>query len=359
LLFKKLCSPLIYEELDIIRPFEDFDSFYVAVVKPNADHFRHIRIARGVIANKDVTKILQLCRKAKSLALYGQISGKLEKSDLDNDRLDETIIELFEEACLDTLGVYEAYLVGQEGYLSSPLSLLQELAQSTKGSVALKCLDLSFYRALPEMSRLIRTSFPSLEAITCFGFLNDSHPAIWDPSGEYNWASYTNLTRLQFRDGDYVYASQMSDLVRHLPSLIHLLISTSDNGDRKADNVRLGGWYKREDALWRVRKPLETFQMEHMDEDEITVMGDIPTKTLIIANLRGDQFVRPMKSDPHLFPGLQYIRIQPAVVPQYDDGYHPFDESSLQALVEICQQRSVTLTRDAEATRLGPRHSPR
>jgi hypothetical protein len=285
-----------------------------------------------------------LCQEAKSIALYGQTAA-------DGDNLEVAIVKLFEQACLDTLGVYEDRLVGLNGSFSSPLSLLRQLAESDKGSVALKRLELSFHHLDPEVSYLIRTPYPSLEALTCFGFMRKPHPDIWDSSGNHNWARYANLTRLQFRDGSTVYASQLSNLVRHFPSLRHLLISTCDDGDHRADNVRPHGWYKREDALWRVRKPLETIQLEHMDADEIMVMGDIPTKTLIITFLRGSQFIRAMKSDLNLFPGLQRIRIQWPQTMEYENGSLGFDKTTFPILEDLCRQRNLELTFDAEATR--------
>jgi hypothetical protein len=305
-----------------------------------------------VVTDGVATMTMELGQKAKSVALYGGSSSETDFPISDSEKLDASIVKLFEEARLDTLGVYEGQLIGKYADPTSPLSLLRRLSQSVKGRAALKRLDLSLTNADPELSYLVRTSFPSLESLTCFGFLDRLHPDIWNPSGEYNWAKYTNLTRLQFRDGGSIYASQVSSLVRHFPSLLHLMVSCCDDRDHYENNFRPEGWYDREDALWRVRKPLETLQLEFMADDEITLMGDIPTKTLIVVNFRGNRLTEPLLRYPNLFPGLQRIRIMSPEVPDQGNGYHPFDESTLRDLVEVCGKRKIALTRDAEVTRL-------
>jgi hypothetical protein len=90
---------------------------------------------------------------------------------------------------------------------------------------------------------------------------------------------------------------------------------------------------------------------------EILAMGEIPVKTLILANLRGDHLIYSMKEDKLIFPGLRTIRIQQEVIPEYPEGVHPFTEEHLTALRDICKARGLMLLRDAEATRLSPRHS--
>jgi hypothetical protein len=109
--------------------------------------------------------------------------------------------------------------------------------------------------------------------------------------------------------------------------------------------------------LWKVHRPLETLHLEHAFGKEILALGEIPVKTLILANLRGDHLSHSMKEDKLIFPGLRTIQIQAEVIPEYPEGVHPFTEDHLAALTEICRARNLTLLRDAEATRLFPRHN--
>jgi hypothetical protein len=199
-----------------------------------------------------------------------------------------------------------------------------------------------------EVYDFICSGFPSLEALTFYYVVDYPLKGVWDYNEEVKWGQYSNLTTLQFIECGRAYSNQISHLVRHFPSLLHLLFSTSDNGTG-GSNLKPNDWHSRDDAMWRVRNPLETVHLEHMYGWEINAMGDIPTRTLIVTNLRADFLIGSMRNDMKIFPGLQTIRIQPAVIPEYHDGGHPF-------LEDICKARGVTITRDAEAVMMFPRH---
>jgi hypothetical protein len=229
--------------------------------------------------------------------------------------------------------------------------------ESMGAKKALKRLDLTVYGELKEeLYNWIRTELSSLEALTIDRLAFSGSHDLWPLSGAVKWGQYANLQRLQFRDCYSVYSNRIPYLVRHFPSLVHILVSTCDSG-QAGYNLKPEDWYEQKDALWRVHKPLETLHLEHMLGTEILAMGEIPVKTLILANLRGDHLIHSMKEDKLIFPGLQVIRIQAEIIPEYPAGVHPFTEKHLTALKDICQARGLILSRDAEATRLFPRHS--
>lgn len=352
-MFRELSSPLLFEELNLLKQVdrEEFEDHYSSILVPYASHFRNVRIDMDVVNDEDCIRVLKLCQNATSLALY---SDRYFPDDdgLWVQALGNAIIRLLEEGKLDTLGFYG------NGFESG--EILHSISDSPKAKLALKRLDLQTYQMPPDTYDMIRSQFLSLESFTISFGIRHPHDPIWAPSQRNKWKPYPNLTRLQFLQCGRVYCNQIAHLVRHFPSLKYLLVSTCDDGGDMCrtdlDIDKSNGWYDRRDALWRVRKPLESLHLEHMLEWEITAMGDIPTKELVVTNLKGNFLTDSMMKDPKIFPALQTIRIQPSVIPQYSEGVHPFNNDTLAALQKICEQRQVLLVRDAEATMLFPRH---
>lgn len=265
------------------------------------------------------------------------------------------VIGMLEEGNLYTLGLYGSRLLDStsEGFsISDKPPLLPKISYSSKAKLALKHLVLTLGDVYDDdIYDMIRSQFPSLETLTLAHFMDMTPQGILDPSRGSKWNQYSNLTRLQFKDCLKIYSSQISHLVRHSPSLMHLLVSAYR--DDKGGDTKPKNWYEQKDALWKVRKPLESLHLEYM---RVAELGDIPTKTLILTNPRGDFLTDSMTRDAKIFPGLRRIRIQPQIIPEYKDRAHPFNHATFMILEAICQQRQVSLLQDAEATKLFPRH---
>jgi hypothetical protein len=346
---------LLFEELNLLKGSDGkkFEDYYASILVPCAPHFRNIRIDLDVIFDKDCIRVLKLCQNAGSLALYNdRYFPELDDDGAWIKAMGDTVGRLLEEGRLDTLGFY--------GNVIESIGLLHSIPSDSKARKALKRLDLHTYYMSLETYDMVRSQFPSLESFTISYGIRHPHDPIWAPSQRSKWEPYSNLTRLQFLQCGRVYCNQVAHLVRHFPSLKYLLVSTCDDGGdicRTDSNIDKGErWYDRKDALWRVRKPLETLHLEHMLEWEITAMGDIPTKELVVTNLKGNFLTESMMKDPRIFPALQTIRIQPAIIPEYAEGIHPFDNDMLVALEKVCKERQLVVLRDAEATMLFPRH---
>jgi hypothetical protein len=360
-LFREICTPLLYETINILNPMNrSFSRYYTNIIVGNSRHIRNIRIATSSLADDQVARVLNVCKYTESIAFYGHLAAH-STSEAEMHQTSNAVLALAKEGRLDTIGFYCISL--HQGltipfyYSDGSFPLLKSILDCSEAKVAIKRLDIVFSRIDAKLWHRIRTELPSLEALTIFFAIQPSVDPVWVPGRKHHWGQYSNLTRLQFYNCGRVHSNNISPLVRHFPSLKHLLVSTCDNGEQKTAAIPLPDqWYQANDALWRVRKPLETLQYEHMLDWEIRLMCDIPVKILIITNLKGEHLTTNLVQDKNAFPGLQVIRIQPPVIPEYADGFHPFSARTLATLEEVCAQRHIQLTRDAVAVKLYPRH---
>lgn len=115
------------------------------------------------------------------------------------------------------------------------------------------------------------------------------------------------------------------------------------------------GWHSAANALWKVRKPLDVFHLEHTNRWEIGVMGELSTRMLILANLSGSHFLRAFQDDPDYFPELQTIMIEPRERRVGQDT-RQFSRRDFDILQEMCENRSVTIVEGANPTSRHPDH---
>jgi hypothetical protein len=323
----------------------------------------------GFITDEEVANIVASCRNATSIALYSDELILDSSWELQMEKTNAAIVALFEEGKLDTIGLYslDALEGGYERYPKDGISpFLLSILDNPKAKAALKRLEITSCFLHNDMWRRIRTELFSLETLTIASALDidadEPCDDIWIPGKKDHWATYSNLTRLQLAEYTKVYSDQISHLVRNFPSLKHLVVASCGEEDLQRKSVAIPlpkGWYKQEDALWKVRSPLETLHLEHMLGWEIRFLVDIPTKALIVTNLRGDFIVENFTEDPNTFPGLKAIHIQPAIIPEYTSNslrIHPFDATNLAKLEQVCSQRQLSLVRNAVAITLFPKH---
>jgi hypothetical protein len=351
-----------------------FDDFYGLIVEPYAKQFRTLRIllAAAPLSDANMARILMTCKDVTTLMLYHENfqhslylplwHGKDHSRD--SDWMDETskaIVTSLESFGLVSLGIYSLDTT-QGNYLGHSqmpdraiADLFYRISSNQYAYYCLLHLDIALWAMQADTYYYIRTGFNGLRSLTVHHALRPSVGKIWGSEYNSRWFKYVNLTHLQLRKCAVAYAPHIPHLVRHFISLKFLLIAVCGFLDDVAVYRPPNGWYSDPEALWQVRKPLDVFQLEHEDPWEIEVMGEIPTRTLIIANLDGDQFVRAFQKDLDYFPGLQKIRIEPRDRPVGYDR-RQFSQQHLDTLMDICQKRFVTVVEDATPTSRFPDH---
>jgi hypothetical protein len=257
------------------------------------------------------------------------------------------IVKLLSEGHLDSLGFYDSQVIAESWAMDSrpagPTHIIKLIGSNDQAAKSLKRVDFCFDGIEMSAYDVIRHKLSSVEYLTFSSTLTwDISDGIWHRDMKRNWTSYSHLQSLQFRCCAVAYALHIPLLVRHFPSLKHILISVCGSSDDVQQPSPPKNWYQAADALWKVHEPLDTFQIEHSITWEIACMADIPVKHLIIANLRGDFLLNALEHDPNYFPGLQTIRIQPENL-SYGDKAHPFKPKDLETLVNYCEKRNVEL----------------
>jgi hypothetical protein len=230
------------------------------------------------------------------------------------------------------------------------------IGSNAKAASSLKRLDLWIPGIGVSAYDIIRRQLPCIEYLTFNSILPWNHSdGIWYRDRDRNCISYSHLQSLQFRWTAVAYALYIPLIVRHFPSLKHLLISVCEKPTDVQVSSPPKGWHQAVDALWKVHRPLRTFQIEYMMTWQISCMTEIPIEHLVIANLRGNFLMKTLEEDPNYFPGLQTIRIQPEEL-NYSDDARLFTPKVLETLIKYCEKRNIELRRDATATSPHPRH---
>lgn len=360
---KELCSPALFEDLDFLKPFDTVDH---SILSQYSRHAKNLRILLGIISDDIAAMVINCCKNTISVSLYHESfepnPGEFENGVFWMSQINQIILSWLEQGNLNGIGFYGCEVLDDDDPFSrgddihGPLPLLQAVSRSVKARTALKRLDISIYTIKMDLYTIIRRDFPSLESLSFnYALRTESVDPLWDPLCEPKWAHYAKLTSIQFKLCSNVYAGHISYLVRHFPALKYLMLSTCGSVNDKITPGPPEGWYTGSHALWKTHIPLDAIRLEHMSDWEIRAMADIPTKSLVVTNIRGDFLTETLERDSKYFPGLQTIRIQ-GDIPEYDEGVHPFSEGRLSALEEVCKKRGITLRRDAKAMMLFPRH---
>jgi hypothetical protein len=321
------------------------------------------------ITDLEAARIIDFCSDATSISLYHETFDPDTGEYTDDSvfwmkHLNQSIITRLEDGILNALGFYASEVlndldpINTRDNLEGPLPLLQAISNNEKSRASVKHLDVSIFTLQMEAYNIIRTRLPSLESLSFnYALRSPLVDPLWDTyalASQSRWANYSNLERIQFKICEQVYAGHISPLVRHLPALNYLMITTCGSRNDVRCPRPPEDWYSTKDALWKVHQALDV-HIEHMFDWEIRAMADIPVKTLIVTNLRGDFLNKVLNEDSRYFPGLRTIRIQDDI-PEYTDGAHPFTEQELSNLQTICEKRGLELRRDAKGMMLFPKH---
>jgi hypothetical protein len=273
----------------------------------------------------------------------------------------EAVIRLLHDHSLHSLGLYATNIIDNYWWDNSipdetgPLRLLSQIMENPTACKALKKLDIAINNIPQEIYYLIRRNLQSLTSLTVHHAFRQYLPRFWHGDDQREWNLSHRLTHLFFKKCANAYAPHIPHLVRHVPSLRHLMVSMCGYFDDTPVHGKVNrDWRSSPNALWKVRQPLDTLQIEHMDDWEIGSMGEIPVKNLILANTNGGHFMAIFAEHSDYFPKLEAISIEPLGL--RDDVSSQFTDQELELLTEICQKRSLSIARNAQPTAIWPSH---
>lgn len=355
-------------------PFEDF---YQLIVRPYGHFVRNVRLCLSEAINDEMAgRILDATTNMTDVLLYHMnfvaplIPGTnwplLEHNSSESHEVDwmhhtnTAILHSLKEGSLRSLGVYAISIINNHWWgplagIEGPLRLLLQILESPIASSFLKKLDIALYNIPAEVYDPLRNKLPSLVSLTVYHAFRPQLGRLWDDGQQAKWSLSQSLTHLFFKKCATAYAPHIPHLVRHVPSLRHLLISMCGYGDDVIiDGPVSVNWFSSPDALWRVRPPLNTLQFEYADSWEMGAMGEIPTQNLILANTNGQQFTALFQDHPDYFPKLGVISIEPEGLRGL--GRNQFTEADLKVIREIGQKRGISVICDAIPTHLWPSH---
>jgi hypothetical protein len=236
--------------------------------------------------------------------------------------------------------------------------LLGSIALSPKARKAIRNLDLVVSSLDESTYDLIRSELTSLRSLSARRTFWGNIPKIWEFPSARHWSPNPNLTRLQLMNCENAYSAHIPNLVRHFVGLQYLVVSTCGDWEDQIISMPLSkSRYTDPSALCNVRKPLKSFQIEHMEDWELAAMGDIPTEKLIITNTEGQHLGAAFQADRDLFPSLRCLQIESQVL-QKDGKIMPvtYSEKAMSILRTVCAARSIELRNDAEGLKSFPRH---
>lgn len=331
------------------------------IIIPYSQHIKTVRISLDVVSDEEAADVLNNTRNITSLLLYrayldnSRVELTYDRSRLVGDWMKNTreaIVTLLEEGSLEALGLYSRrlmlFLPRIRGIINeddAPALLLRTISANLGANSSLKKLDLCLGGLHPGAYEVVRNELTSLESLTFhYMFRQDALNDPWVHDGRKNRSQYSNLTSLQFRRCQKVSAPHIPFLVRHFVSLKHLLVSIcGQSTDVKAPSPPPRGWFEAEDALWKVRQPLEVFQLDHTSHWELGCLGEISVSTFIVSNFPPDDLANVFKDDENYYPELKVIRIPSA----FSDGTQSFSGYNLPFLEDFCRQRGVEVRMDA------------
>jgi hypothetical protein len=311
---------------------------YVHSVYMNADH--HTGPFSGRF-QKSIARFLKKCVNISSLGLYFHgFSTNL-------GQLQQVVLSMVEEGNLSALGFYFHNILTKRNIFrlgDAAWDLIDALVRSERAQGRVKRLDFALAAISSETRDLIRSSFPNLESLTMRRMVCADLENFWDRDRLVWWGTMNSMTRLQFYDCPWLYASHITSLIALFPSLRELLVSAcGDCGDHGA---LAKDWHLSPDALCNNHHPLDWLHIEHMKTREILLSGQVPTKTLIVTSTKLQFLLEAMKRDEHLFPGLKVLRLKAT---HGRNGSTKQGDSTRAMLEEICARRGVEIFRDARS----------
>lgn len=240
---------------------------------------------------------------------------------------------------------------------------LVELFTMPETKACLKNVDIVTEKISSELYVEVRSLVSTLTSLTIRRAFRISHGHIWGPFKGIEWSSSSQLQRLNLIDCSNAYAPLIPELVGHFKSLRYLIVSTCGDETDVMPELRSPGWSRLPDALCNQHAPLDELHFERMYEWEISAIGTIPTKRLMISSSDKMDLISVLESDKELFPGLQYVGIAEELRFRYQQPI-PMEEweasESTQAsyklrLSKLCIERDVRLNWDAEPITKGHR----
>lgn len=309
-------------------------------MKPYAEYITTLRLAIG--RRFPVASVLTACKNLRSLSLH--ITHRTVSFNLFTD----PIIELLEEGKLVSLGIYCQDVVngsfGDFGYwdpsyhFNVASAILITILNSEKACDALETLDFVTEPMPTGLYQLMRSKLRNLKSLSVRNsFHKGLRTGIWDHSEQPQWSLRTTLTQLSLSDCDGVEAVHIPGLVERFTSIKDLTVMACGS-ESSYPIQRSRGWSSSPDGLWKICEPLNTFRIEHMDEEEIMALGTIPVTTL---SLVSRQIIKVMIRDPEIFPGMKVLRTFVGTIQEA-----PGEEHEGTTLDGLCQARGIELRRD-------------
>lgn len=372
----RLCLPFIYHDLNLIRRNSRMDTETVHrlsyfVLSP---YWSHIRVVRAFVdapnapvhvnagIESTLAKFLEVCQSITTLGLY------YHDTEVQIPNITAATVQLMKNGQLSSIGIYSLEIINASyepsGYreaLTGPIELISAIAKSPRARKAIRRLDIVAPWIHEETWDLIRSEMTSLESMTIRRALRKTLKRVWEVDQQAKWTHNSNLTHLHLLNCQPACATHIPSLVGHFTSLKELTVSTCGQTGDAGSAPREAGWSKHPTALCNMRKPLEIFHVEHMEDWEIQPMGVIPTKTLIVTNVRTNHLFHSFRDDKELFPQVKLIRISPhpdrmqrrvnaaAAIKTTDETKKDTDEGVvIDPFEALCRARAIELQLNAE-----------
>jgi hypothetical protein len=291
------------------------------------------------------TSFLLECVNLTTLALYFR-SSHFER---EWTKLRDAVLTLMTKAKLHSLVFYDhdIYDGSSHRYCERYVHpILQTVAASEMARARLKSLCLALPNSLPETEALVQSRFPNLEVLIIKKTFQER-----PNSGPLNgWKRLDALTRLKIYYCMGIKSSNIPKLVALFPRLRELLVSGP--WGQRADDLRSQypvGWHLLPDALCNTHQPLEWIHIgQTSNPDQISFIGVIPTKRLIVTDNGLERLMSALKYDVHLFPGMQFLQYSKTHPPSecgWGRQRQTVDPIDLRvALNEWCAARKVEVT---------------
>lgn len=317
---------------------------------PYARHIRFLRLLLRPMDDlisefyKKFAEEMSLCTNLIGLSVYFDAEYYSLEDGPEFTALIPAICHLLCKGHLKALGIYSKVAIevdieigDEEIFDTPPANLLVQLTQLPE-IVRLERLDVSIPVLTDEAFDLVRNNCVSLKTLAFRRGLILPLGRIWDVNQQTKWRPNENLTVLRLSGCHTAYASHIPYLVLLFSSLKELVVDGCGHLSDWAPQLQRRGWSRDPDSLPNKRAPLDLLHIEHAADWELMALGIIPTKTLILTLVLEEVLCDVIGGPVEMFVGVQKLRVYPAKAPG----------GKLEA---ICEQRQITLVRDAEILR--------
>ncbi|PVF96119.1 hypothetical protein CPB86DRAFT_787263 [Serendipita vermifera] len=352
--FNEIVTPFLYRDVNLLVQLDDAKKFEKII---NISFLPHVHHIQSILVYADhpmesissqlqqiTAEFLHKCTNLTSLGLYSH-----DPTYPNNwTSLPQVVCTMVEERELTSLGFYSQQVLTDS--VSGALYIgvrrvIDALARSEQARHRVQHLDIAVSRISAHTSNQIHSNFPNLESLT----MRKSIPFNPNPSSyaEPSCKPSNTLTKLQFYACQWLHVYDIPEFVSIFPALRELLVSNCcEQGEIPPPHAE--GWHVSPDALCNTHQPLDWLHIEHMNQRRIRMLGLIPTKTLILTSIKPQDFLKAMKGDKNLFPGVTLLRLK-AIATKYGRP-GPSEEKNTDRLLleEICRVRNITIARDAQ-----------